>query len=433
MRRPLGVFELAATLTDEYAPFNAVGVLQMDGCPPREALVAALAGLQQRHPLLRARIDKRRRGYHFACDVTPPLPLQFLPRADAQAWRRQVEVELVTAFDTARGPLLRVACLAGKDVTQPAELVLTLHHGIADAASAVNLLHELTAAATAGVSAPGGTPLPLLPPAEQLFPAPFNGAQGRLRKMAFMLHMGGAEFRYRWRTGRASRFTPAPGAQPHVLTIDLPPATTTALVRRTRERRLTINSALNAALLQSAVRHLPQQADKPLCYFVFPNLRPYLEPPVGREHLGSYASMMRFMVEPPGKSSFWALADRVAHQVDAASRRGEKFLFAMASPSVIQMMSRMHRFRMGSVALGYMGVPALERQYGSLGVTGFHAFVSNFDMGPEYTAQVTLLHGRLTWDIVTIDSEVDAATATRMAESIRTILEAAAHEGGPTP
>jgi len=88
---------------------------------------------------------------------------------------------------------------------------------------------------------------------------------------------------------------------------------------------------------------------------------------------------------------------------------------------------------MGSVALGYMGVPALERQYGSVGVTGFHAFVSNFDMGPEYTAQVTLLHGRLTWDIVTIDSEVDAVTATRMTESIRTILEAAAHEGGPTP
>lgn len=432
MKRQLGVFELAATLTDEYAPFNALGVLQLDGTPEPGVLKQSLALLRQRHPLLRARIVKTHWPYEFECDVTEPVSLRILPRSSDTEWMRVVESELVAAFDSDHGPLVRCTCVTNGNRADACELVLSLHHGMADAASAVNLLHELVSACTTPDRGRSMNALTLMPPVERFFPARFKGGQGLLRKMGFMFRMGAAEFSYRWQTGAKSHFTRAPSARPHVLTIELSPAATSALVRETRARRLTVNSALNAALLLAAARHLHADDDIPLCYFAFPNLRPYLKPPVPAEHLGSYSALMRFTLEVAENQPFWEVVRAVGKQVDSSARHGEKFLFAMASPSVIRMMTRIKKFRMGSVALGYMGVPSLERRYGDFSVSGFHAFVSNFDMGPQYTAQAALFNGRLTWDVVYVDSEVDAETAGRMAASIREILESAAQQDGST-
>jgi hypothetical protein len=54
-----------------------------------------------------------------------------------------------------------------------------------------------------------------------------------------------------------------------------------------------------------------------------------------------------------------------------------------------------------------------------------HAFISNMVLGPEYSALARLWEGRLWWDIVYLDSDMDRAVAATVAETILDLLRTA--------
>jgi hypothetical protein len=58
-------------------------------------------------------------------------------------------------------------------------------------------------------------------------------------------------------------------------------------------------------------------------------------------------------------------------------------------------------------------------------VTGLHAFAANMTLGPEYSALVRLFRGELWWDILYLDSDMDAAGAQAIAREMQEILEGA--------
>ena len=74
--------------------------------------------------------------------------------------------------------------------------------------------------------------------------------------------------------------------------------------------------------------------------------------------------------------------------------------------------------RMAHTALSYTGVARIPESCGDLRLEGLHAYVSNFRLGPEYTAQTRLFAGRLFWDIVYLDSDMDAAQAAAIGDHI---------------
>lgn len=80
---------------------------------------------------------------------------------------------------------------------------------------------------------------------------------------------------------------------------------------------------------------------------------------------------------------------------------------------------------MGATTLSYFGPVHLPTSYGSFEVTGLHAFVANFTVGPEYSALVRLFRGELWWDIMYLDSDMDAAGAQEIAREMQAILEGA--------
>ncbi len=98
MERPLGIFETAETLTDAAAPFNVVGVIELDTGISPDGLSAALDRAQRRHPLLRARIVDPGDGWHYDLDSTPRIPLEIIRRRDAFHWQEIVETELNRAL-----------------------------------------------------------------------------------------------------------------------------------------------------------------------------------------------------------------------------------------------------------------------------------------------------------------------------------------------
>ncbi|MCP4155651.1 MAG: hypothetical protein GY757_48450 [bacterium] len=78
---------------------------------------------------------------------------------------------------------------------------------------------------------------------------------------------------------------------------------------------------------------------------------------------------------------------------------------------------------MGTTALSYTGALNLETYYGDIKVRGLHAFVSNFGLGPEYTAQVRIFDNCFYWDILYLDSDMDEKLAGVLAAEIEALLK----------
>ncbi|MEM7355293.1 MAG: condensation domain-containing protein [Acidobacteriota bacterium] len=426
MQRKLGAFESALTLSDAYAPLNVVAVLRLARAPSAEVLRRALKALQLRHPLLRRCIvDDGRRGPCFARCGGREIPLQPVPREDDEAWIRAAEVELGRRIDVESGPLLRCARLASPS---GGEILLTLHHAIMDAASAVNLCQELLTVCAVlengGEAATGDEltrSLPALPAAEALFPPAYQGWRRRAALARFILRQIRSEAVDRW---RASGCWHAPAAGPdrcRILTFRLSEAETTALVRRSRQRRVTLNSVFDAAQLLAVARHRYRGQSLPLRHLIFANLRPYLEPPIAAKNLGAYFAMLRLSSRVHPGLELWELATEIQAEFLAAARRGEKFAASLTSRAMMRGLLRLGSERMAATALSYVGAVRLDTP-GAFEVRGLHAFVANFGLGPEYTAQVRLYEGRIGWDILYLDADLSPQAAQRVADEIRRLL-----------
>jgi hypothetical protein len=125
----------------------------------------------------------------------------------------------------------------------------------------------------------------------------------------------------------------------------------------------------------------------------------------------------------PG-DDLWSVAERINRATYIVGRSGEKFLFPLLSPRLMRTAIRRRSHRLGVTGLSYTGVlfPGEEDP----GVEEFHAFASNNVLGPEFTAQVRLFRHKLWWDMVYLDSDMDARGAAETADEIVRILEAAA-------
>ncbi|MEZ2131647.1 MULTISPECIES: hypothetical protein [unclassified Sinorhizobium] len=132
---------------------------------------AAFAMIQRRHPILSVSVrDDSRHGAGFY-RTNRPLKLTFIPFAEEADWRRVVERELATAFPDSDGPLMRVTILHDDGLHDVefhgagrATVVLTLHHGAADALSGAYIIQDLMEALN-GRPLP---PLPVMPPLETI-------------------------------------------------------------------------------------------------------------------------------------------------------------------------------------------------------------------------------------------------------------------------
>lgn len=431
MKQKLGNFEKAMALTAEFSPFNAVIILRITNGPAEETLGNVLEYLRRRHPLLGVHILKEKGGYFFVSEGTPGIPLRMVERQNSRQWLEVAEEELNKGFDIDTGPPVRVTYLTGSDGKKENEILITFHHAVMDAPSGVNFLHEmLSLCAKMDVQAPveEDKNLEPLPPAETFFPPAFKGFRRGLHNFLFMVRQMGDEFRFQWGT-RGRRKPPVhPSGKCKVLTMTFSPETTEALSKRSRKKRVTLNNLFNAAILMAVHKHLYEGRALPMRNFNFADLRRYLVPPLDTVYLGSYFSMMRFTVGMKENPEVWELAREVNDITYASFKKGDKFCSNLLSYMMMRAILRFKSFRMGTTAMSFTGPVMLKKQYGKIEVRDIHAFVSNFSLGPEYSAQVRLFDRQIYWDILYLDSDMDREQAEVIAGEIRTILESAAEE-----
>jgi NRPS condensation-like uncharacterized protein len=428
MKRELGKFELANALSGEYAPFNAVSVLSLTNGPNPETLQKAFHVLQQRHFLLRVQILKSKNHYNYESEGTPQIPLRIVYREKDNHWISLAEQELNRGFDLVPGPLVRCTYLVSSGQDSDCEILLTFHHSIVDAASAIHFLHNLLSLSAdfeMGNSIDDLSPLPLLLPEENYFPPTFKGLSRRWKTFQFAFRQIGDEIKYRHQSRGQKKAAVQEKARCRILTVEMPAETTEKIIRNSRSKKVTLNSILSAAMLMAVARNLYGDQDIPLRHISFPDLRPYLKPPISEENMGVFHSMIRSTIFMRSGQDFWELAHQINKKIYKASKRGDKFIAPLMSPQMMSMFIRSQKMRMATTALSYPGIAKIGLSYGNIQVKKIHGFVSNFPIGPEYTATARIFNRKLWWDILYLDTDMDQNKAAKIADEIRSILQSA--------
>jgi NRPS condensation-like uncharacterized protein len=426
--RKLGSFETAQAFTNELFAFNAVVVVGVSGGLKKESLNAGLLVLQKRHPLLQARIVKQKGSYYFDEGDRREIPVDVITIEENKSWQEVVEKELDLPFRQADEPLMRVTFLRSSE-SDTDYLILTFHHAIVDAPSAGAIVKELLTflgQEEAVILADGEVqPYPPLQPAEHYFPKEFRGWRLALKNASYMNRQMADEALFRMRSRGRRKALIHESGHCKILPLQIPKEASDALAKHARKRRLTINSLFAAAMMKAVHKHLYNEEPQPLRHFSIANLRPYSDPPLPGDFLGGYFAMMRFTMKMDKHEGIWELARRVNDEVYRMAKRGDKFSANVLGKHMMKALFKFKSFRMGTTALSYTGSLDLDNQYGNIQVKRIHAFVSNFPLGPEFTAQARLFNGEFYWDILYLDSDMNRQKAEAIAGELDTILDAA--------
>jgi hypothetical protein len=270
--------------------------------------------------------------------------------------------------------------------------------------------------------------------AEARFPAAWRWPRRLPGSTLFLARQLGGELAFRWQT--RGRLPHPPSGEPRcrVLPWSLTEEETERLSRAARRARVTVTAALEAAMLLAVVRHRYPGAAMPHRYFTFPLLRRYLEPAVADDVVRCYVTLLRLTARVAPSDALWELAATINRDIDLAMRRGERFLASLWSHFSMRMVFAQRRARMATTAVSYTGAVPQATRVGALEVVRIHAFVSNFPLGPEYTAQARYFRGRLWLDVVYLDNDVTGSQAEAIAASMRALLtEAEQGDGAEAP
>lgn len=421
MLRELGIFERALLISDRHSPFNVISVLQLENAPSPEVMRHALELIQQHQPLLQARISAAGKRPYFARLQDQILPFTVIGRSKVTQWLDLVEQEMNARLDITAGPLFRVAYIYSAEY---AEVILTFHHTIMDAASGMELLDKLLRTCS---DLQEGEQVDLrvqvlAPAVEERFPAPFKGARGDASLVRYAISQMIDEAGYQIHMPGKRRAPVKLGGRGFPLSLTLPGSLVEGLSRRCRIEKITLNSLLNAVLLLSVNRHLYAGQRLPMRTFSFADLRPYTESPTPPDLLANYISMLRYTLTVSGEQDIWDLSKDLHTKIYQSFKRGEKFHATKMSETLMKAFTGLKAMRMGTVALNYSGAVPLQQNYGDIRLVGLHAFLSSFDLGPEVSSQVRLFDDQLWWDFMFLDTDMDRSMANKIVDEVRSIM-----------
>jgi NRPS condensation-like uncharacterized protein len=428
--RHLGRWETAAAITDSCKPFNVVASLSLSNGPAIQHVKDALEKIQHHYPALNIRLLRYKKRYYFEKGDIPPIPFNSVKKENQEDLQKVVDKELNTKIDSETGPLLRCTCLhqssAKGDVLT--DVVVSFHHTIVDAVSGNYFLHHLLSLISArgkDASEKVLSEIKLKPPAEKSFPSRYRGLRLFKDLILFFFRQMADEISYRIKTRKHPPLKIDMSTQCFTIPMTISRELTKALIKRSRQERVTIYNTLLLAQIKAVQKFLYDEAEIPYRIFTFADLRPYLDPPVDDQYLAPYISMLRFGYSLDNHSDFWSLVRKLNSQILKAYKRGDKFIFYLMSDKIMKMMARMQSQRMATIALSYSSHVSLNLRYGPIGVEELHAYVSNLGFGPEFCAQARLFSGRLGIDFICLASDMDHSLATKISQEMHSILEKA--------
>ncbi|MGO3807557.1 MAG: phthiocerol/phthiodiolone dimycocerosyl transferase family protein [Sphingobacterium sp.] len=123
-------------------PLNCVFTARIKGEITLENLIAALAKIQQKHPLLRAAIDDNdtKTPFFFLKADIEVIPIRIVQRQTDEDWLSESKTEWSRLFDDKNSPFARVVWVKGEEIS---EILLIAPHCICDGSAGMTLIREL--------------------------------------------------------------------------------------------------------------------------------------------------------------------------------------------------------------------------------------------------------------------------------------------------
>lgn len=127
---------------DPETPINCVFTARITGKIPEENFTTALSKIQQKHPLLRMRIDRKSEKYPLFIEEKEiqPIPLRIVQRQTDKDWLLESQKAWIHLFQDEKKPLAQLVWIRGREVS---EILWVLPHCICDGTSLVTLMREL--------------------------------------------------------------------------------------------------------------------------------------------------------------------------------------------------------------------------------------------------------------------------------------------------
>ena len=367
---------------------NVVMVALIRGRVSVEMFVRAIAGLMERHPLLRSRVELDEEGTAWLKPMDEPMPsISAASREHSGDWVEHARREFRHRFDLLEGPLVRFVLIKSKS----AEVIVNCHHAICDGMSLTILMRDLMTLLGDPTTELQGMPVPpalegdLLPPS----------ASGSVLARLTIRRLNG-----RWRK-KGHEFGEKEVSRLHEVfwersSTDIVPWTlqreeTSRFVSKCREERVTVTSALTAAAMAGGAEASSGRGVGMDRVSVAVNLRDRLRRPVD-DAFGYYASAVNFGFRYDRRDSFWWNARKVNGWLRGRLTDGRVFesqLAASLDPGLIdsfgleemgllgdEMVKSVARRRMtdrrASVLVSDLGRQEIPLRFGGLGLEALY-------------------------------------------------------------
>jgi NRPS condensation-like uncharacterized protein len=280
-----------------------VAAAGIEGTVDVEELNAVLDRLRARHALLAVRVSFDAQDVAwYEQEGVPPLSVRTILRESDDQWLQVVEEESRTSFPLTTGPLVRFALVHGSDVS---ELVLCGHHAVTDGRSMVylirDILHHLGHPEAPVEPLP---PPPLITPETVQDPPRFGLL---MRGLTGLLNWAWARKDLRFGDQDMERLHEVFWERNHGMKAQawrLSEHETTSLVKRCREEKVTVNSAIWAAFMAAQFEVQGDSEAFRRTAGLAVSTRDKLTVPAG-EAFGFFASSLTVDLPYDPKAGFW--------------------------------------------------------------------------------------------------------------------------------
>ena len=304
MNRLLGASEETLFLLAQTKPINVVLCATIKGVITAKQLTAALAWVQQQHPLLKVKVvNENSQHLRFVSGVAS-IPLQVIERKDDEHWCLEVQKELSCPFSRTYEPLVRVILLQSPNIS---EIIVSFDHCIGDGISGAYLIRDILYY----LSELDINYLPQpreLPSCEELIPLKYTSHE-LVRKQDYINQSYASIFEQKL-TLDYENFD----EKNHLIYWCLSPDETTKLILACRKEETSVHSLLCASYLLAIAKEM-QLADDTILKCMSPiNIRNYLISEVG-EDFGVYYTREVTYHKIINKSNLWCMARDVKTQL----------------------------------------------------------------------------------------------------------------------
>jgi NRPS condensation-like uncharacterized protein len=288
---------------DPETPLNCVFTAKIRGSINPENIHTALFKIQQKHSLLRVRIDERESGPYFILNnQVNVIPVRVTERLTDDDWLKESQTEWFKLFDGKDAPLARLVWVRSATVS---ELLFVMPHCICDGTTAVTLMRELLSllddpdqeleASIAFNSI------------EEIMPATFDPAKN-VRKARIFSFLGKLFFFFKNTRKRSE------AGNDYALHWKLDEEQTQAVIASCKTEGTTVHSALCVAVMKAFQQVRGKKAHSKVISPV--DIRRFV-PEIKQDTMFAFAPIVELTISKTEDTGFWNMARKIKADLTA--------------------------------------------------------------------------------------------------------------------